>query len=117
MGSGKNNGRGRSGGHGSGRGSSGSGRSNGQNNSSRNNNNNNEEVKFAPYQEGRVNCMTYTAVKEYIVNLMRKTFKNGNDIANYIETEDLDKYDYKPIRQIADFKMSMENRGSNLTSR
>ena len=91
MGYGKNNGRGCSGGHGSGRSGSGSGRSNGQSNGSRNNNNNiNDEVKFVPYQEGRVSRMTFVAVKEHIINLMRKMFKNSVDIANYIETEDPD---------------------------
>ena len=44
------------------------------------------------------------AVKEHIVNLIHKTLKNGDDVANYIETEDLDQYyGYKPVRQLADF--------------
>ena len=105
MGFGNNNGRGRSGGRGSGRGGRGLGRSNGRGNGSRNNNNgsNNKDdkMKFTPYQEGRVSRVTYTSVKEHIINSIRKTYKNGADIANYLDTRDKEQYGTKPVRAVA----------------
>ena len=59
-------------------------------------------MKFTPYQEGKVSRVTYTAVKEHIVNHIRKNYKYGDDVANYIETGDIDQYGNKPVRAIAD---------------
>ena len=42
-----------------------------------------DELKFVPFQDGKLNKVTYVAVKEHIVNFIRKNHKHGNAIATH----------------------------------
>ena len=46
------------------------------------------EYQFVPYQDVKTNVKTYTSVKEHVLGQIKKTFKYGNDVAEFLEGTD-----------------------------
>ena len=47
-------------------------------------------MKFTPFQDGKSGEMTHTTVKDHTSNCVRKTHDNGDDIATFIEKNNVD---------------------------
>ena len=60
-----------------------------------------EEMKFIPFQEGKGHKTTFDTVKAHILSYVKRSYKNGKDVVNYINTGDMNQYGNKPVRQIA----------------
>ena len=86
----------------------GSGRTNGRNNGNNNTSKKStgssekkEEMKFVPFQEGKGNKTTFETVKAHVLSYVKRTYKNGKDVVNYINTGDRDQCGVEPVRQLA----------------
>jgi hypothetical protein len=61
------------------------------------------EMKFAPHGIGKERqTVTYQTVKEYIIQLVQKTYKNGKDVADSLrKMEKIDMTKNMPIRKLS----------------
>jgi hypothetical protein len=69
-------------------------------------------MKFVPHGIGKERqTVTYQTVKEYIIQLVQKTHKNGKDVADSLKKmEKIDMTKNMPIR-----KLSQETRADKIT--
>ena len=104
----RNQGRGRSG--------QGSGRFGGRGFNRKSNKDNKEKKKddnkyqFAPYQDSKTNVKTYTSVKEHMLGQIKKTFKYGNNIAEFLEGTD-EPFGHEPQRTIVYYTLKKDKEG------
>ena len=92
---GRGHGRGRSGGRGRGR---------GYNGSKKFSSLTKQEIKFFPHGSGsQQQSITYNTVKDHIIQHVQKTYKNGVDIADSLENEEMkDLGPMRPTRNISE---------------